>query len=124
MSEIECCPECGKPRDPWPAATRKAMLPVFLERLRQLEKWGDQRHDTMTWLAILSEEVGEAAKAALHDVYGGKHAGEFLDEIIQVTAVGLQIIENEQAGTCIQPFRGTVGKGDEPADVAPVESPR
>lgn len=38
---------------------------VMSERIRQNRKWGTQRHDAGKWLAILVEEVGEAAQAAM-----------------------------------------------------------
>ena len=33
------------------------------ERQRQLAKWGEQMHDDLPWLAILTEEFGEVGKA-------------------------------------------------------------
>lgn len=38
---------------------------VAVERARQDAKWGQQNHDPFKWLAILQEEVGEAARSAL-----------------------------------------------------------
>jgi hypothetical protein len=38
---------------------------VTAERQRQNTKWGPQHHGPAEWLAILMEEVGEAAQAAL-----------------------------------------------------------
>ncbi len=32
---------------------------IKAERERQNTKWGEQNHDPYTWLATLSEEVGE-----------------------------------------------------------------
>lgn len=63
------------------------------ERRRQFEKWGEQNHSPEVWLTILMEEVGEASQAALHDRFGGDHAGTFLNEMVQVAAVAVQIIE-------------------------------
>lgn len=37
------------------------------ERKRQYEKWGNQSRTPETWLVILMEEVGEAAKDVLED---------------------------------------------------------
>lgn len=42
--------------------TTLVMAAVSNERLRQKDKWGDQHHDPVVWLAILAEEVGEAAR--------------------------------------------------------------
>ena len=38
---------------------------IQIEREAQDEKWGEQRHSDEKWLAILLEELGEAAKAVL-----------------------------------------------------------
>lgn len=67
---------------------------IRAERERQLAKWGVQHHDAFTWMSILMEEVGEASQAALHDVFGGKHAGTFETEMIHVAAVAVQILEH------------------------------
>lgn len=66
---------------------------VRKERERQMKKWGKQNHDMFIWMSILTEEVGEAAQAALHQVFGGSAAGTFGIEIIHVAAVAVQIIE-------------------------------
>lgn len=63
------------------------------ERKRQMAKWGKQDHSLYVWVAILMEEVGEAAQAALHQTFGGKAKGTFGIEIIHVAAVAVQIIE-------------------------------
>jgi len=68
------------------------------EREKQLEKWGDQRHDVYTFLSILGEEVGEAHKAALHTHFGGPEAGKLREELIQVAAVAVQIVEQLDRG--------------------------
>lgn len=66
---------------------------IKIERARQDAKWGEQNHDNFTWCAILMEEVGEAAQAALHDQFGGSHKGTLLIELIHVAAVTVQWIE-------------------------------
>lgn len=60
------------------------------ERNRQLDKWGDQRHTHEHWLSILTEEVGELAKALNED--GSKE--EILGELIQVAAVAVAWLED------------------------------
>ena len=40
----------------------KIALEVLAERRRQDAKWGEQSHGPTYWLAILMEEVGEAAR--------------------------------------------------------------
>lgn len=60
------------------------------ERELQDEHWGSQHmHPDFTWLAILTEEVGEAAQSALHFKFGGHHAGTLREELIQVAAVAV-----------------------------------
>ena len=44
-----------------------AFRDVLCERGRQDAKWSEQNHDPITYLAILTEEVGEFAQAALHN---------------------------------------------------------
>ena len=55
---------------------------VELERQRQLEKWGDQRHSHERWCLILTEEVGEVAKAILEG-----DGNQSITELVQVVAV-------------------------------------
>lgn len=38
-------------------------LSIFKERERQNKKWGLQEHEGHAWLGILTEELGEVAKA-------------------------------------------------------------
>jgi len=40
---------------------------VINERYRQEEKWGPQHHSKEKWLTILTEEVGEVARAILEN---------------------------------------------------------
>lgn len=72
-----------------------ALISVLEERTRQDEKWGEQNHDPFTYLAILSEEVGETAQAALQTKFGGKHGGldHLREEAVQTAAVALAIVE-------------------------------
>lgn len=62
---------------------------VLNERNKQDAKWGEQNHTPMKWLAILTEEVGEVAKAILE----GNH-GEYRKELVQVAAVAVASIES------------------------------
>ena len=55
---------------------------VAKERERQLAKWGVQFHTPEKWFLILSEEVGEVAKAILE----GK-GEDSIAELVQVVAV-------------------------------------
>ena len=69
---------------------------IMDERERQNQKWGVQEHGAFVWLAILAEEVGELSEAALHDQFGGDHAGTLEKELIQVAAVAWQWLESLQ----------------------------
>ncbi len=66
---------------------------VLAERDSQDRKWGEQNHDDYRWLTILTEEIGELAQAALHDEFGGKHAGTLESELIQAAAVCVAWLE-------------------------------
>jgi NTP pyrophosphatase (non-canonical NTP hydrolase) len=71
----------------------EAIQLVFDERQRQDEMRGEQNHKPLLWTAILSEEVGEFAKASLHQEFGGPDADNVLAEAVQCAAVGLAIVE-------------------------------
>lgn len=72
-----------------------AMTSVLLERKRQDEKWGEQNHDPITWLAILGEEYGELAQAVLETKFGGEHGGlpHMREEAVHTAAVALAFLE-------------------------------
>jgi hypothetical protein len=74
------------------ARLREAQNPdVIEERHRQDQVWGQQEHDDPLWLAILTEEVGEAAEGVLHEIFGGHAVTR--REVVQVAAVALAWIE-------------------------------
>ncbi|MFA6198709.1 MAG: MazG-like family protein [Patescibacteria group bacterium] len=60
---------------------------VGREVLRQNAKWGEQNHSHLKWSAILTEETGEVAKAALEE-----NAEQYITELIHVAAVAFQAI--------------------------------
>jgi NTP pyrophosphatase (non-canonical NTP hydrolase) len=72
------------------AAFTPELQDVAAERTRQDEKWEDTSHhrDT-TWLAILTEEVGEVAKAILQCA----SCEELYSELVQVAAVAVAWME-------------------------------
>lgn len=43
----------------------QAISAIMDERINQVNKWGDQKHEPMKWFTILGEEVGEVANAIL-----------------------------------------------------------
>jgi len=71
----------------------KALDDILIERARQDAKWGEQNHDPFTYLAVLTEEVGELAQAALHAKFGGTESVGLRMEAIHVAAVALAIVE-------------------------------
>jgi NTP pyrophosphatase (non-canonical NTP hydrolase) len=62
--------------------TKLILAQVGNERARQDAKWKEQNHRDSVWLTILSEEVGEAAKALLE-------RGDLEEELIQIAAVAV-----------------------------------
>lgn len=83
------------------------------ERVRQDGLWGEQNHDPFTWLAILGEEVGEAAKAALEIRFGKGPLAHYREELVQVAAVACAMVECIDRGTWTWPVVSTV-EGSEP----------
>lgn len=87
----------------------KVLNDVLRERERQNNKWGVQNHNAVEWIAILTEEVGEASKEAVDfhfangDVDPALKAGlnlqrirldNYRKELIQVAAVAIQAVES------------------------------
>lgn len=71
---------------------------VYVERLRQDYKWGDQRtHSNYLWSTILTEEVGESARASLE-----KDPAHLRKELIQVAAVAIAWIESIDGGKQVE----------------------
>lgn len=70
---------------------------VFMERFRQNEKWGIQRHDIGTWIAILGEEFGEVCQAAQSRLglvsVKETDSNNLYEECIHVAAVASAIAE-------------------------------
>jgi NTP pyrophosphatase (non-canonical NTP hydrolase) len=68
----------------------KIVNAVIRERRAQDDKWGTpQSLPDFQWLTILTEEVGEVAKAINED-----HQLEIRDELVQVIAVAVKWLEN------------------------------
>ncbi|WP_353159321.1 MazG-like family protein [Myroides odoratus] len=63
------------------------------ERERQDKKWGVQNHHPFVWLGILGEEVGEVNKAVLDHNFDGKTLENYREELIQVAAVAVSMIQ-------------------------------
>ena len=65
---------------------------IGAERKRQDAKWGEQNHNDLKWLAILSEEMGKLAKEILEggEQGLGRHG---TGELVQVAAVAVAWLE-------------------------------
>jgi NTP pyrophosphatase (non-canonical NTP hydrolase) len=70
------------------------------ERQRQDAKWGFPRNDldVTDWVTILTEEVGEAAEAALEFEFDGAPIDPFIKELIHTAAVAVSAIEHYGRG--------------------------
>lgn len=76
-----------------PGTTNESLIAVLRERARQEVLWGEQNHDPFTYQAILQEETGEAARAALELRFGKGTLEHLREEAVQVAAVALAIVE-------------------------------
>jgi NTP pyrophosphatase (non-canonical NTP hydrolase) len=79
---------------------------ISAERKRQDDKWGIQDHSPLVWLPILTEEVGEVAKAVI-DSYipemkllcsADLRINGYRRELIQVAAVAVSMLECLERG--------------------------
>lgn len=78
----------------------KALTDVVSERHRQDRKFNDSPYWPDNFgvkLSILTEEVGEVAKAILEN---GESSDELRDELIQVAAVAVKWVESIDAVRC------------------------
>jgi hypothetical protein len=73
----------------------RVVAEVLAERTRQDNKWGEQDHKPTDWIAILTEEVGEAAKAALEG-----NRDDYRRECIQIAAVAAAMVESLDRVEC------------------------
>jgi len=73
---------------------------ILAERDRQDATWGEQNHHPKDWSLILTEETGEVARA-LCEIYlqGGEgHLHSYLEEVVQVAAVCVNMLESFYRG--------------------------
>lgn len=87
---------------------KRILEEIKSERARQNEKWGEQNHKPIEWIAILSEEVGEASKESVDhhfknldcykrtpsEAYQILRLKEYRKELIQTAAVAVQMVES------------------------------
>lgn len=77
---------------------------IQAEMDRQLVKWGIQKHDSLMWISILTEELGEVAKAINED-----KLDELRAELIQCAAVICTWLQNGERDHLRNPMpNGTI----------------
>jgi len=57
----------------------------------QLDKWGYQTHDIFKWMAFITEEVGEMAKAISEYTFRDGTSKEIEREAVQVATLALKV---------------------------------
>lgn len=77
---------------------------ISAERDAQDAKWGNQNHDMPVWSAILTEETGEVAEAALRVHFDGEtdNLAHLREELVQVAAVAVHILEKIDSGDWVR----------------------
>jgi NTP pyrophosphatase (non-canonical NTP hydrolase) len=66
---------------------------VIEERLRQDDQWGEQNHDPSMYLTILTEEIGEIARAVFEARFDGAPISRIREEVVQAAAVAVAMVE-------------------------------
>ncbi|TWP23508.1 hypothetical protein ETU10_07230 [Apibacter muscae] len=72
---------------------------ISQERNQQNKKWGEQNHNPIEWISILTEEVGEVAKEAVDAHFSQDFhiktscLDKYRKELIQVAAVVVAMAE-------------------------------
>jgi hypothetical protein len=79
-----------------PPEIDRVLADIGTERLRQVERWGVQRHTWLEWIGILAEEFGEAAVEANQLRWNHEHASleNLRTELVQTAAVAAAIVEH------------------------------
>ena len=72
------------------SAAARVLADVQAERRRQTDRWGVQHHADYRWLSILTEEVGEVAKA----INDEEDIAALRAELVQVAAVAVAWVED------------------------------
>lgn len=73
----------------------RVLKEIDLERCRQNNKWGRQRHTDGDWLKILGEEFGEVCQAMQIGMDCSKEsdASNLHIELVQLAAVAVAMVE-------------------------------
>lgn len=75
-----------------PLSRTEVFAAIIAERDRQDRKWGEFRPGEPTMLAVLTEEVGEVARAMLDD----EPPARLREELVQVAAVVVRWLEQDR----------------------------
>ena len=76
--------------DPDMTKTRyDCLMEIAFERESQDNKWGEQNHHPVYWIAVIAEEHGEAAKKAIEFKFEN-----YREELVHLAAVTLAAIES------------------------------
>jgi hypothetical protein len=69
---------------------------IAAERAHQVEKWGQQDHEPLQWLAILASELGELGQALVELDLRGDARWEpyYRSGLIQLAAVAVAAVES------------------------------
>jgi len=79
-------------------AASAPLTAVAAERRAQEARWGVQRHSWPEWIAILTEEVGEASREAIEQHWRPTaDLTRLRSELVQVAAVAVAMIEHVDA---------------------------
>ena len=99
---------------------------VSMERDRQDAKWGDQSGNPPTvWAAVLAEECGESAQAALHVQFEHRlTVADLRKELVQVAAVAVAWVEAIDGAKEESDVARAVAPGPLRAEGAPSEGAR
>lgn len=103
----------------------RAVHKVMSERDRQQDIHGNQMHlDMLKWHVILAEEYGEFAMEVCKDSFGyGRDRTNMLTEAIQMTAVGLAIVEKLLAESDRERFAEMTGQHPDDIPIIPEDEP-
>jgi len=86
----------------WTRQQQRIFEEILRERSVQDGMHGQQNHHPIFYLSILAEEVGEAFKAANDAHFSGDLWSHCRDELVQVAAVTVAIIECIDRGLCFE----------------------
>ncbi len=73
---------------------RDFVVAMWDERVRQTNKFGEQRHNNFAWASILGEEYGEACKAANDNCFKLAPESDVQKGLVETAAVAAAFWQN------------------------------